>query len=301
MKEYTHKMIKGKLPTVMLPEKWGLVLEGGGTRGSYTAGVLDTFLEEGLMFSYIVGISAGAANGLSYVSGQRGRTKEMLCHHIPLRKYMGIGNYVGQKSYINRDYVFREIPEKHLFFDWEVFRKNKAELVSGAFDCEMGEMEWYSKAELDEKLSPIMASTAIPFVSPMVEIKGKKLLDGGILSPIPIEKSIADGNSFHVIVLTRNKEYSKGIVTPGITKIFGEGYRKVADCLAERNHRYSEQVELCEKLEREGRAIILRPQKKLEVGLLDRNVRKIMDLFHEGEEEGKELVKKIKKRYRARV
>lgn len=294
MKKYTHRRIEGELPKVNLPKDWGLVLEGGGTRGSYTAGVLDAFLKENIMFHYIVGISAGAAYGLSYVSGQKGRNKLLIEHHIHKKKYMSLRNLLKNNSFINRDYVFREIQEEHLFFDWEMFQKNRAKLLSGAFDCEEGSTVWLEKEEIDQSYLPIIASSAIPFVSPMVEIKGKKLLDGGILSPIPIEKSIADGNQFHVIVLTQHKGYRKSPANLSMAKLFYTHYDKVLDSLEERHHNYNKQLDLCEQLEAEGKAIILRPREKVEVGMAERDVRKLLHLFSRGEEDGAKTVEKMK-------
>lgn len=294
MKQYTHENIPGVLPRMLLPQNWGLVLEGGGTRGAFSAGVLDRFLQDGLMFSYIVGISAGAASGLSYVSGQKGRNKLVFQHHIPLKKYMGIGNFMEQKSYINRDYVFRELQEEHLFFDWQAFRENRARFLAGAFDCQQGDMAWFGKDEMGEDCLPIVATTAVPFVSPMVEIRGKKLLDGGIMTPIPIEKSVKDGNEFHIIVLTKNKGYRKighPFQSPQVPAV---GYSKVMEALSRRNKSYNDQLDLCYQLQRQGKAIILQPRAKLEVGRLDQNQRRLLKLYEEGELEAKTAVKTIR-------
>lgn len=282
--------IKSRLPATTLPEKWGLVLEGGGTRGSYTAGVLDTFLQAGMMFPYTVGVSAGAANGLSYVSGQQGRNRAILEHHIPNPSYMGMTQYARNGSFINRDYAFRALPDQYLPFDWDSFHSNQANLISGAFDCNSGEMAWHDKNKHEPDMKTIMATTAIPFVSPMVEIEGQQLLDGGISCPIPIEKSIADGNEFHVVVLTRSYGYRKNRSNPSVIKKFYGENSPISRALLERHDRYNAELDLCLALEREGRAIILRPRNEIEVGRLDRNRQRLLKLFHEGEYEAQKVV-----------
>lgn len=294
MNEYTHFSIEGKLPQQKLPENWGLVLEGGGTRGCFTAGVLDAFLKENIHFPYIVGVSSGVAHGLSYVSGQLGRNRLLIEHHIPLKKYMGFGNFFKKGSFINRDYVCREVPEKHSFFDWESFHQNDTTFLTGAFHCKDGTTHWFGKDSMNENMEPALASTALPFVSPMVEIDGNHYLDGGMHHAIPIEKSIEDGNEFHVIVLTQNEGYEKKESEANSTAKFAEicykKYPKIIETMEQRHHVYNAQLKLCEQLVEEGRAIVLRPQKKLKVGGADRNVYRLLSLFLEGEAEGQKAV-----------
>lgn len=278
--------IKGKILNMMLPAQWGLVLEGGGTRGSYTAGVLDAFLQADLMFPYTIGVSAGSATSISYLSGQKDRNKYMFQYYVTHKNYMGMSHLIKEKSYINRDYVFRTLPQEELYFDWNTFYRNQARLQIGAFHCEKGEMIWFEKEAMDETLLPLMASTAMPFISPMVDIDGDPLLDGGILSPIPIEKSITDGNQFHVIVLTQNKGYRKKEKNQRIAKKFYGGYEEIVDALSTRHINYNRQLELCEELERQGKAMILRPQEKMEITRLERNPKKIMGLYQQGYEDG---------------
>ncbi len=286
-------IIKGKIPTTKLPQNWGLVLEGGGTRGSYTAGVLDGFLNEQLMFSKIIGVSAGAANALSYISGQQGRNKEMFEKHISSKKYMGMRYFLKEKSYINQDYVFREVPEEHLYFDWDTFHQNETEFLTGSFHCGIGTTIWHKKEDIDLRLTPIMASASIPFISPCVLFEGNQLLDGGISSPIPIEKSISCDNNFHVIVLTRNKGYKKNKSNLIIPKIMCNGYDKVIEALEKRHTHYNKQIEICEYLEKQGRALIIRPQEQIKISRLECNQRKMMELYEQGFNDGIVAAKKL--------
>lgn len=293
MARYTHKKIKGILPSKIMPDKYALVLEGGGTRGCYTGGVLDTLLKNDIMFPYVIAVSAGSGNALSYISGQIGRNKIMSKYHIGQKDYVSISNLIQNKCILNKEYIFSEVPQKRLFFDWETFNANTANYLTGAFDCENGQTVWYDKNSMDKNFMPIVASTALPFICPMVKFKNTKHLDGGVVDAIPIKKSIQDGNKFHVIILTQNEGYRKVPSKNTLAKAYYKKYPKLIKALEDRYKNYNEQIEICEKLERDGKAIILRPKKPLEVGRLERDAQKLMSLYTQGEREALELVEKL--------
>lgn len=295
MNSYTDEIIKGTKMKNMLPDGYALVLEGGGTRGFYSSGVFEAFMEENIMFPYIIGVSAGAANSLSYISGQRGRSKQIIEKYVKNPKYLSFRNLITKKSYFGYDYVFNIIPKKHCFWDREMFKKHKVKYLAGAMDCNTGQTIWFNNKDILSSLDPVIASCSVPFFSQIVRYKQYNLLDGGISSPIPIEKSIEDGNKFHVIVLTRNEGYRK---TPfkfkKILKSYYKNYPGLIVAMLNRHETYNRQIELCEQLEREGKAIIIRPKKKLKVGRTDNNTKRLLDLLSEGYEEGLEAIKKIK-------
>lgn len=295
MVKYTDEVIKGEKMKTMLPDGWSLVLEGGGTRGFYSCGVFEAFMKESIMFPYIIGVSAGAANSLSYISGQRGRSKIIIESHVKKSEYLSIKNLITKKSYFGYDYVFNIIPEKHCFWDREIFKKHKVKYLAGAMDCDTGKTVWFNNKDILSSLDSIIASCSVPFVSPIVHYKNYNLLDGGISCPIPIEKSIEDGNTFHVIVLTRNEDYRKSPFK--FKKILNNYYKKypgLIEAMLTRHEKYNRQIELCEQLEREGKAIIIRPKKKLKVGRTDNNTKRLLDLLNEGYEEGLEGLEQIK-------
>lgn len=292
--QFTEEIIKGKMPTKMLPDRYSLILEGGGMRGFYSAGVLDAFMDEGIMFPYIIAVSAGAANVLSYVSGQKGRNRVVAEKYVGSHRYFGMRNLLFKKSLFDFDYIFSCVGKEHVFFDKEVFDNVDVRLLTGAANCDTGETLWYEKDDLGADYIPTIASCSIPMVSKIVHYNGVKLLDGGITSPIPIEKSIADGNKFHIIILTRNKGYYKKPFK--YKKIANRFYRKhplFVEAILKRHEVYNRQVDICEQLEQEGKAIIIRPQSNLEVGRATKNTKKIVKLYDEGYEEGKLAVKKL--------
>ncbi|NLB28932.1 MAG: patatin family protein [Clostridiales bacterium] len=297
MQNYTFPPIKGVDPERFLPEGTALVLEGGGTRGFFSSGVFEAFMEAGIMFPYIAGISAGAANALSYMSGQHFRSRQIIENYVGSPKYVSVRNLIFRRSMLNFDFIFREIPQERIFFDWVVLLRQKISFNSGAFDCETGETVWHTLEDMRGRdLTSIMASCAVPVLCHIIEFKGRKLLDGGIASSISIEKSIEDGNDFHVIVLTRNAGFLREPdSTAKYARLVHRRYPKVAEALDIRHERYNRQLSICERLESEGKALIIRPGKPLEMSRTEKNIPALLSLHDEGLEEGRAAVGRILK------
>jgi len=294
---YTHKIIKGESPKIFLPKGTALVLEGGGTRGFYSAGVFEAFMDDGIMFPYVIGVSAGAANALSYISGQRGRSRQIVEHYVSDKRYVSRRNLFRYGSLFGYDFIFKEIPNKHVFWDREMFKSVDIEFLTGAIDCKTGKTVWFEKNEMSYDFIETLASCSVPLVAKVVQHKGYDLLDGGIADPIPIEKSIADGNNFHVIVLTRNHGFRlEPTSSAWLVKRTYKNYPELIEIILNRHEIYNRQLELCEKLEQEGRAIIIRPQKPLEVTRSTRDTAKLLALYDEGHEEGKIFLKELLRR-----
>ena len=292
---YREPVQKGKKYSTMLPKGTALVLEGGGVRAYYSAGVLEAFMEKGIMFPYIIGVSAGMGNALSYVSGQSGRNR-ILIEKYTDHRYVGFRNLLKYGSIFGYDFIFGTIPQKLLFWDREAFNKNEARFFIGATDCRTAGAVWFEKHDLCENFIVARASCSVPFLSKIVNYNGLQLLDGGIAAPVPIDKSISDGNSFHVIVLTRNAGYSKPPVKyESFLKLYYRKYPKLVETLITRHEAYEKQIALCEQLEQEGKAVVIRPQLPLKVGRITTNPDKILALYDEGLEEGRQVIHKIAK------
>jgi len=287
MQKFTEPIIKGVYPKRILPDGTALVLEGGGARGTFSAGVFDAFLDKGIMFPYIAGISAGAAKAISYVSGQRGRNRVIVEKFVQDKKYISYRNFIRYGSLFGYDFVFNTIPKQHLFWDSEVFYNTDIQFLTGTTDCNTGDIVWFEKHELNPCLTPLIASCSVPMVSPIVEHNGLELLDGGVVAPIPIEKSITDGNKFHVIILTRNKGYrQKAIRFKRILNwVYGK-YPALVEAILKRHEAYNRQIELCERLVQEKKAIIIQPQYPVVVGRTTTNRQKLLALYNEGHMEG---------------
>ncbi len=295
-KKYTHNPIKGKEPAMILPKGYSLVLEGGGMRGFYSAGVFEAFMDAGIMFPYVIGVSAGAANALSYISGQPKRNRQVVEFYANDKRYVGKRNLLLHRSLFNMEFVFHTVPKNHIYMDWEMFKKQNIRFLTGAMDCMTGKTVWFEKHHIKPSLETIIASCSMPMVSKIVRYKGFELLDGGVSDPIPIEKSIADGNKFHVIVLTRNKGYSKtAFKHTKLLKLLYPKYPKMVESVLNRHKVYKRQLKLAEQLEIEGKAIIIRPQNKLQVERTAKDIKKLLELYDEGHEEGKNVIHKILK------
>jgi predicted patatin/cPLA2 family phospholipase len=295
-KIYTEPITAGVRHKLMLPKGTALVLEGGGTRGFYSAGVFDAFMDAGIMFPYIIGVSAGAANALSYISGQRGRNRVLVEKFVGRPQYLGYRNLFMHRSLFGYDYVFKTVPERHLFWDRDVFDDTDTRFIVGAVDCATGKTVWFEKHTVKPGFDAVRASCSIPIVSPIAKYKGHLLLDGGVASPIPIEKSIEDGNGFHVIVLTQNEGYEMRPFKPltmTLTRLLYRKYPHLVEAMRRHHEVYNRQLRLCEQMAADGRALIIRPRNPLTMESAERNITALLRLHDEGYEEGKLAVQQL--------
>jgi predicted patatin/cPLA2 family phospholipase len=262
----------------------GLVLEGGAFRGLFTAGVLDAFLDIEAELKYIVGVSAGATNAYSYVSNQRGRNLEIMERFIDNKRYISYRNLIKCRSIMDLDFVFDEIPNQHCLFDYKTFYEFDGKMLAGAFNIETGENEYFDKDLLDKRNSILRASIAIPLMFPFEKINGQLYADGGLSEPIPINKSIADGNDKHIIVLTRNDGYRKkqSKANELTYRIYKNKYPKLADVLINRHIKYNEQLDYCIELEKSGKALIIRPSINMDINRFEKNKIKLKAIYQNG-------------------
>jgi predicted patatin/cPLA2 family phospholipase len=279
--------ILGMQPRLMLPQGTALVLEGGGTRGFYSSGVFEAFMDYGIMFPYITAVSAGAANALSYLSGQRGRNRQIVENFVGDPRYVSGRNLLLHRSLFNYDFIFNTVPNKYLFFDQANFDRTQTRFLTGALDCNTGMTTWFEKAELGPGFIPTIASCSIPLLSKMVKFRGLELLDGGVADPIPIEKSLDDGNTFHVVVLTRNAGYEKeSFKRDLLLKLSYPRHHAVVEAMLRRHENYNRQLATVEELAREGRALIIRPEESVDVDRASTDTELLLKLYDQGHKEG---------------
>lgn len=264
----------------------GLVCEGGGLRGIYTAGVLDYFLEMDLKFPNLVGVSAGAIYLLSYISKQKGRNLEVQKKYINDHRYMSFRNLIKTGNFFDPDFAYFRMAKEFVPFDYDTFKTSKVNYNAGTFNCVTGKTDYHSKesfSNLDETITAVLASGSLPFLSKKVMINNTPYLDGGIGSPIPLEKSILDGNKKNLIILTQGKNYrKKPLKYPKFTKFFYKKYPLVAKALINRHEVYNNTLNKLDNLQVEGSVFILRPSKNVEVKRLEKNVTKIESLYKLG-------------------
>jgi predicted patatin/cPLA2 family phospholipase len=264
--------------------KVGLVLEGGGMRGTYTAGVLEFFMKKELYLPYVIGVSAGACNGSSYISRQIDRNKTVNLEYITKKNSLSFRNIIKKKQLFDMDFIFNDLPNIHVPFDFDTFQRAKEEFVVGTTNVCTGKAEYFTKKDSGIHIANVLrASSSIPFIAPIVEHGGKKLLDGGIADPIPIKKSEADGNKFNIVILTRNKEYQKKEMKwKWLTKKLFHQHPQLVELLTKRHHHYNETLTYIEQQQKNGNAFIIRPSETLKVGSIERKTDKLTELYELG-------------------
>ncbi len=240
----------------------GLVLEGGGTRSWYTSGVLTALNEEQIEFPTVYGVSAGALTALSYISGQLTRNNAAAyMKNMRDRRFMSIGNLRQTGSYFGFDFMLEALP-RQTPFDYQTFFRSPVGLKVGTTDLETGRPVYFEKAELDEKFTPVRASCSLPFLTNIVEYRNYHLLDGGCSEPIPVERSIKDGNEKNVIVLTQDVSYRERRGSRLMDFALARKYKKYPNfiCSMERHAQvYNRELAICTRLEQQNKAVVLRP------------------------------------------
>lgn len=270
-------------------ERIGLVLEGGGMRGVFTGGVLDVFLEEKIEFPYIVGVSAGACNAVSYISHQYQRNYRINTIHIKDKRYLSLRNFLKTGSLFGVEMLFDIIPNELEPLDYETYRTAQNKLIVGATDCVTGCCAYFPVPDLQEDYKPVEASMSLPLVSNIVEYHGVPYLDGGISDPIPVRKSILDGNTKNVIVLTQHREYRKKPASNlSFLKAKYKKYPRLIEAMERRHLVYNETLDYISRLEQEGKAFVIRPAEPVKIGRFEKDSEKLAELYQDGYDTTKE-------------
>lgn len=260
-----------------------LVLEGGGLRGVFTCGVLDCFMDHGIQFPFIVGVSAGACNGLSYMSGQRGRAKKSNIDLMEKHQYVGFKYLLTQGCIMDFKLLFEEFPEKIIPYDYDAYFSNPTRFVMVATNCLTGKAEYFEEKSSPERIMSIVrASSSLPFVSQITYVDGVPMLDGGITDSIPVQYALDQGYENLVVVMTRNKGYRKKDSKMGIAKVFYRKYPNLQKALSERNAAYNRTMDLIESLEEQGKITVIRPVEPVVVGRMEKDTAKLTALYQEG-------------------
>ncbi len=272
-----------------------LILEGGTFRPIFSAGIMDALLDNDIIFPYCIGVSAGITNGYSYISKQKGRNLKLLAYRND-KRYVNIKNFLKCKSLFGLDFVFDEIPNKLVPFDNETFLDYDGKVVVGVTNAKTGQVEYLDGKQIDKPWTILRATCAIPLIFPAIEFNGKKYYDGGVGDPIPIKKAVADGNEKHLIILTQPKGYVKEFDKKSIflLNLFKKKLGALKDHALNRHTRYNESVKYCEQLEREGKALILRPAPDQAINSFEKDVNILREAYENGYKLAIENLDKIK-------
>ena len=272
-----------------------LLLEGGGQRSVFTAGVLDFFMDKGITFDEVYGVSAGAMTATSYLSNDRGRAIEQMERFTGDKRYISLKNRVTKGSFFGWEYIFEEIPKKLLPMNFEAFRKNPATLYAGAYECETGKTVYFPLRDPEDKedLKRLQASASLPYYSPFVEINGKHYADGGIADPFALA-AFKDDGAKTVIVLTQDRSYIKGKKrSSGMKYVYGKYPHLVHDS-AMRSERYNADRRIIFHLEEEGKIFVIIPRNPLKVSIKDTDKNKLKEVYEEGYRAAEERYEALK-------
>lgn len=268
---------------LIIDENMGLVLEGGGMRGVFTSGVLDYLMDHDVRFPYVIGVSAGACNGLSYASRQRGRAKFSNIDLMEKYNYIGLKYLFKKRNIMDFDLLFNKFPEQIIPYDYEAYFSSPQRYVMVTTNCETGEANYLEEKKDKNRLIDIVrASSSLPYACPIAYVDGVPMLDGGIVDSIPLERALADGCTRAVVILTRNKGYRKDSKDFRVPSFVYRKYPKLREALSRRCSLYNEQLEMVERMEEEGKIIVIRPEKPVVVDRIERDIRKLTDFYEEG-------------------
>lgn len=261
----------------------GLVLEGGGMRGVFTCGVLDAFMKHEVWFPYVVAVSAGACNGLSYMSRQARRARYSNIDMLKKYGYISLKKLILDGSIFDAELLYDRFPNELLPYDYEAYTRNPAVFEAVTTNCRTGRAEYLSERYDRKRLIQIVkASSSLPFVAQVTEVDGIPMLDGGIVDSIPIVRSMDTGHTENVVVLTRNRGYRSSERDIKMPHFVYPHYPRLRVALSHRVAEYNRQLELIERMEDWGEIMVIRPERPLEVGRVTRDIEKLERLYEEG-------------------
>lgn len=278
-------------------KKAGMILEGGGQRGIFTSGVLDYLMQEKFEVPYVIGVSAGACNAVDYVSGQIFRTKQ--CMIDSQRKYelYGVKTMVKTKHYMNMDLIFGQFPRQDYPFDFKSYVKSPMRCLLTTTNLITGKAEFIEEYHNEDRLlQACRASSSLPFVAPIVKLDGTPMLDGGIADSVPIKKAIVDGFDYNIVILTRGRGYYKEEKDHSMAELAKVHYRRYPNfgkALVNRNHVYNREMDLIDRLEKQGKVFVIRPSIPC-VSRTEKDLDKLENFYQHGYDTMEKLYPELK-------
>ena len=269
--------------------KTGIVLEGGAIRTIFSTGVCDALLTRGLMTDYVIGVSAGIAYGVSYVSKQSRRNLDIMVRYINDKRYMGWENLLrrGNHAYFGLDFVFETIPKQLVPFDYDTFAAYPGEVEAVVTNMDTGRPEYFPVERGDERLKLLQATCALPFLFPVYTIQGRPYMDGGASDAIPFERAFAKGCDRLVIVLTRERGYVRR--PEKLQHLIDLAYHKYPGFCEAMRHRadtYNRVRGRLFQLEKEGKVLLFAPMSTVGFHRTERDIDKIKALWQDGYDQG---------------
>lgn len=274
--------------------KIGLVLEGGAMRGMFTAGVLDVLLDEQIAVDGAVTVSAGALFGINYPAKQRGRVLRYNLKYLHDKRYMGWHSLFTTGNVVNKAFAFYKLPFTLDPFDQATFVASQIDFWVTLTNIETGEPEYVKITDAFAQMEALRATSAMPMVSRVVEIEGKKYLDGGISDSIPLDKAMALGYDKIIVILTRPLDYRKKPSNNWLFKLFYRHYPKLIERWANRYAEYNQAVEKVIEMEKAGKIFVIRPSESLDISRLEKDLAKVQAMYDLGVKDGQAALSGLK-------
>ena len=262
-----------------------LVLEGGGLRGIYTAGVLDILLEEKIKIDAIIGVSMGALIGINYISNQKGRALRYNLKYCHNKNYIGLYSLITSGNIANKEFAYYKIPNELDPFDYNTYKISKTKMIAVLTNLETGKPYYKEIKDAKKDLEYLRASSSMPGVSKIVEINNHKYLDGGISDSIPIKKAIELGYNKIIVVLTREEGYKKKERKHNPLNLLYKKYPNFIDTINKRPDIYNQTLEEIKNLEKNNKIFVIRPSKKIKIKRIEKNEKKIKEQYNLGKED----------------
>ena len=263
-------------------KRMGLVLEGGGMRGIYTAGVLDVFMEHDISFDGVIGVSAGAIHGCSFVSGQAGRSIRYYKKYCRDKRFMSFHNMIKTGDIVDEQFCYHILPETLDPYDYGAFEKSDVKYYVTCSNLDTGKAEYLQITDMRKQIDLLRASASLPDVSRTVEFQGKKLLDGGCTDSIPVDAFMKMGYERNVVVLTRQRNYVKEPEHAGLAGIYYRKYPRFAQAMKNRHKSYNNTKKRIRRLEQEGKAFVICPSEDLGMGRTCRDPEELQRVYDAG-------------------
>ncbi|MBM7636307.1 patatin-like phospholipase family protein [Streptococcus saliviloxodontae] len=264
----------------------GLVLEGGGMRGLYTAGVLDAFLEAGIKVDGIVSVSAGALFGVNYVSGQKGRALRYNKRFIKDPNYMGLRSWLKTGNVVNKEMAYYRIPMELDIFDQDAFAQADIPFYVTVTNVETGQAEYLKIDDVFKQMEALRASSALPIASKIVNYQDRLYLDGGLSDSIPLTFAKSLGYEKLIVILTRPKGYRKKSSSGRLYKLLYRKYPNFVKTAIKRPEAYNLSLSQIEAAEETGEIFVIRPSQPLSIGRLEKNPDKFDEIYQIGTADG---------------
>ncbi|MCI8484215.1 MAG: patatin family protein [Lachnospiraceae bacterium] len=276
--------------------KLGVTMEGGASRTIFSCGVTDALLEEDIMPDYLIGVSAGIAYGVSYLSRQKGRNLVIAQKYMSDKRYMGVKHLLKNRNFYNIPFVFGEVPNQLEAFDYDAFEAFQGKVEACVTNLHTGKPEYLEVPRRDDEFNVLVASCALPILFQPVKVGKRYYLDGGLSDSIPYEHAIQEGCDKNIVILTRERGYVKKEERAGkISQKLYKKYPNIAEDLKKRPERYNDCMKKLMEREQAGEIFVIAPETTHGVGRTESNPEKLTRLYEEGYQQAKKQMEDLKK------